>query len=118
MPNSQQTTVVSTVVATGTILPKRGVSRLAAQATANQPIIGFSDHKVEVDEALRLNEGPTSMAESGAAIDGTERRLIMDAQGRVIPWTTGGVVAALLQPGQTATAAGESIEVRPVVNQA
>ena len=123
MSNSQQATQVFTVVAGGTIAAKRGVTRTATQATdgtssAGVAIIGFSDHKVVAGEALRVNVGPTSMAESGAAIDGTERKLKTDASGRVIPWTSGGIVAALLQPGQTATGAGELVEVIPVVGQA
>lgn len=123
MPNSQQATNVSTVVAAGTIAAKRFVTRTATQAndgtsSAGVAVIGVADHAVVTGEALRLLEGPTVMVEAGAAIDGTERRIKTDANGRAIPWTAGGIVAALLQPGQTVTAVGELIEVRVVVNQA
>ncbi|MGL4618874.1 MAG: hypothetical protein ACRCZS_07430 [Chroococcidiopsis sp.] len=54
--------------------------------------------------------GESAFVEAGAACDGTENRLMTDATGRFIPWTTGNNVAARLVRGQTATAAGQFVE--------
>ena len=83
-------------------------------AGAGVAIKGISDHQILANDNGKLNYGPTSMVEAGAAIDGTETRLMSDAQGRAIPWTTGNVVAARFKRGQTATAAGQIIEVFPL----
>ena len=119
MPNSQQATVVLTVVATGTIAKGRGVNWSGAQATDGttsfgQEIIGVADHAAVAGEAMRVIFGVSAMAESGAALDGSEKRLKTDAQGRFIPWTSGSVLAARLLPGQTASAAGQLVEIVPL----
>lgn len=119
MSNSQQATYVMTIVAAGTIAKGRGVTWAATQATdgtasAGDPIIGIADHAAVAGEAVRVILGASAMAESGAALDGTENRLKTDAQGRLIPWTSGSIVAARLVPGQTAAGAGEFPEVVPM----
>lgn len=122
MGAQQVSTVVFTVTATGAIAQRRAVSRTAAQAGAGAgnigvPILGFADFTCVLGEALKVNVGPTALAEAGAAIDGSVATLKTDANGRLIP-TSGGsdVVAAILKPGQTATASGDPIEVVPTVN--
>lgn len=57
--------------------------------------------------------GLTVVVEAGAAIDGVENRLKSNADGQVIPVATPGtdVVAAMLKPGQSATAEGDPVEV-------
>ena len=113
---SQQATIVFTVVAAGTIKGKRGVNWLGQQAVADSAIMGIADCDAVAGDALRVVQGVTAVAESGAAIDGTETRLKTDAQGRLVPWTTGVTVAARLMPGQTATAAGQFVEVFPIIS--
>jgi len=119
MPNSQQTVQSFSIKAAGTIAAKRGVAIDGTQAadgvaSAGVVIIGFADHAAVVGDMVRINRSPTSMAETGAACDGTENRLKTDTLGRVIPWTSGSIVAARLRPGETAAAAGQLIEVIPV----
>lgn len=56
--------------------------------------------------------GITVIVEAGAAIDGVENRLKCDANGRAIPVAAGSdTVAAMLKPGQTASAVGDPVEV-------
>lgn len=119
MANSQQASVTFSIVAQGSIAKGRGVAWSGTQANdgvsaAGVPIMGIADHAAVQGEALRVVFAVSAMAESGAAIDGTENRLKTDAQGRLIPWTNGSVVAARLMPGQTAAAAGEYVEVIPL----
>lgn len=121
MSKQQVATVVRTVHAVGAIAECRAVARNGSQATdgtssAGVNIIGFADTAAADGDNFKLNVGPTSWAEAGAAIDGTELRLKTDANGRVIPWSSGGIVAAILKQGQTATAAGQIVEVIPVVS--
>lgn len=116
MTAQQQATVVFTIVATGNGQQKRGITYAGTQAGAGVAIAGIADHSYVVGDAVRVIQGPTAMAEAGAVIDGTETRLVTDAQGRFIPYTTG-VVAARLRPGQTALIAGELVEVFPYTEQ-
>lgn len=114
----QQANIVSTVVATGAIAPKRGVNFSGAQATAGQACIGVADTAIAIGDAGRVVMGMTAFWEAGAVIDGTENRLMTDAEGRVIPWTSTNNVCARLVPGVTAGGAGEIILVYPVVDVA
>ena len=119
MANSQQGYVTFSIVAQGTIAKGRGVTWAGTQANdgasaAGVPIMGIADHAVVAGEALRVIFAVSAMAESGAALDGVENRLKTDAQGRLIPWTAGSIVAARLLPGQTAAGAGEYVEVVPL----
>ncbi len=111
----QQATQVMTIVATGNGSKGRGVTRIGAQAGAAAAIIGIADTSFVTGDALRVIVGVSADAEAGAAIDGVEARLATDATGRMVPWTAG-IVAALLvpKPGNTATAAGQPVEVIPL----
>ncbi len=80
-------------------------------------VIGFADHGFKIGQAVRINYACTSIAISGAAIDGTERRLKTAANGRLIPWTAGSIVAAVLMQGETAAGAGEKIRVFVMAGQ-
>lgn len=121
MSAQQNASQVISLKPAAAITQKRAVSRAGAQATdgtssAGQNIIGIADENIAAGVVGRVVVGPTAMAEAGAAIDGTEPRLKTDAQGRLIPWTSSSIVAAILKPGQTATAAGDIVEVIPVLN--
>ena len=109
--SSQQTgTQTITIQAAADIPMKRFVGWNDQTATAGAAVKGVSDHVIKSGENGRLIYGITAMVESGAAVDGTETRLASDASGRVIPYTSG-AVAARFKRGQTATAAGQLIEV-------
>lgn len=108
-----------TVRTTGPILKGRGVNWAGAQAVANESIIGIADHNAPAaGEDLRVVPiGCTADADAGAVISSTERRLMTDASGRLIPWTTGNNVAARLVPRNTQNVAsvgiGQTVEVMP-----
>ncbi|MGA7933274.1 MAG: hypothetical protein WCA35_06980 [Kovacikia sp.] len=119
MSAQQVATITVSITAGGTIgdhcaVAVDGTQAGAGVSSAGVVIIGFADHKAEQGDSLKLNRGPTSIAIAGALIDGTENRLKTNASGQLIPWTSGSIVAARLKPGQTATAAGEKIEVFPI----
>lgn len=116
MSKQQIGTRTITVVPAANIAAKRGVTHAWAQATdgtssAGQLILGIADENILAGEAGRVIVGETAIAEAGAAINGSEARLKTDSLGRFIPWTTGAIVAARLVPGQTASAAGQFVEV-------
>ena len=104
-----------TVVATSAIAKGRGVNWAGAQAGAGEAIVGIADHTVAPGDPVRvITTGNTADAEAGAAINGTERRLATDANGRFVPWTAGIVAARLMPRGaNTAGALGDFIEVMP-----
>jgi hypothetical protein len=116
MTAQQIATQTFTITAAGAIAGKRGINMANQQAIANQQIVGVADHDAKLGENLRAIRGITAIVETGAAVNGSESRLVTDADGRFVPWATGGVVAARLKLGQTATGAGQLIEVYPVVN--
>lgn len=113
MTKQQIATRVVTVTPTTDITAKRAVNIAHAQAGANSVILGISDETILAGTSGRVVLGETAIAEAGAAIDGVEQRLMTDSSGRLIPWTSTNVVAAILKPGQTATAAGQFVEVYP-----
>jgi hypothetical protein len=119
MSSQQQATVVFTLVAAGTIKGKRCITYDGVQAGdgggTGVAIAGIADHDGVAGDAIRIIQGSTAMVEAGAALNGSESRLKTDAQGRVIAWTTGSVICARLRIGQTATAAGDLVEVIPYI---
>ncbi len=114
MTISQQATQVCTIVAAGTIIAKRAIAWTGAQAGAGAAIAGIADHSGVAGDAIRVVQGATAVAEAGAAIDGSVANLVCDAQGRLIPAGSGTVVAKLV-PGEVATAAGQYVEVFPLI---
>jgi hypothetical protein len=113
MTKQQIATRVVTIVPAADITAKRAVTMANAQAGANSVILGIADETILAGTSGRVIIGETAIAEAGAAIDGTVQRLMTDSSGRLIPWTSTNVVAAILRPGQTATAAGQFVEVYP-----
>jgi hypothetical protein len=114
MSKQQIATRVVTVTPSANITAKRAVTMAHAQAGANSVILGIADEEILAGTSGRVVLGETAIAEAGAAINGSEQRLMTDAQGRLIPWTSTNVVAAILKPGQTASAAGQFVEVYPL----
>jgi hypothetical protein len=114
---TQQGTSRLSIVATSAIAKGRCVNWNGAQAGAGEAIIGIADYPAVLGDAVRIiPPGLTADAEAGAAINGTERRLATDANGRLIPWTAG-IVAARLVPktaANVAGAAGDFVEVAPI----
>jgi Uncharacterized conserved protein (DUF2190) len=115
---AQQGNLRFTVTATGPIAKGRCVNWNGAQAGANEAIYGIADTPALTGEQVAIiPAGATADAEAGAAINGAERRLMTDAQGRLIPWTTGNIVAARLVPRgleNVASVAGVFVEVAPI----
>lgn len=116
MSKQQRATRTITVVPAATITAKRFVTMAHTQAVANAgaattPLLGVADETITAGNAGRVIRGETAFVEAGAAINGAEQRLQTDSSGRAIVWTTDQNVAAYLVPGQTATAAGQFVEV-------
>ena len=81
-------------------------------AGTNAHVLGVSCEHIGVGENGLIALGETTVVEAGAAIDGTEQRLMSDENGRAIPWTQAtDVTAAMLRPGQIAAGVGDPIEV-------
>lgn len=116
MSKQQRATRTATVVPTANIVAKRFVTLAWTQAVANAgavttPLLGVSNENIKAGNAGLVIRGETAIVESGGTIDGLEARLQTDANGCAIVWLTGQNVAAYLVPGQTATAAGQFVEV-------
>lgn len=103
-------TLIKGFSAAGAIAAKRFVSHTVTQAGAGVTTIGVAENAVESGEDLPVIVVGTSVIEAGAAIDGTVRGVESDASGRAIPLNTG-KLAGVLMPGQTASAAGEFVEI-------
>jgi len=114
----QVSTLVYAVTPTSQILAKRGVTFAGEQATAGQACMGVADTLIEAGVTGRVNLGPTAIWETGALITGTENRLMADANGRVITWTTGNAVVAKRIKGRTSAGAGEMMEVFVIQSEA
>jgi surface antigen len=116
MSKQQRATRTVTVVPAANILAKRFVTMAWAQAGANAgaattPLLGVADENITAGLPGRVIRGETAIVEAGAAIDGEEGRLQTDSVGRVIEWASGQNVVGYLVPGQTATAAGQFVEI-------
>jgi hypothetical protein len=100
---------------TGAIARYRYINRLGAQAATEGALgLGFATKPIVSGEVCRIDFGSTE-AESGAIIDGTNPNLMTDVTGRMIPYVAAAnkSICAILKPGQTASAAGQVIEVIP-----
>ena len=116
MSAQQTATIVFTIRAAADIEEKRFVGWDDKTALPGGAIKGVSDSRIAAGDSGKVIHGPGAMVESGAAIDGIETRLASDIQGRAVPWVSGNTVAARFKVGQTATAAGQIIEVFPVIS--
>lgn len=103
------------ILATGTIAAKRFVTRAGTQAGAAANTIGVSDTAAVSGEYLVVDHLGITVVECGAVLNGSERRLETDANGRAVAYTSGPTVA-LLPPGVTSTAATQEISVLLVQN--
>jgi Uncharacterized conserved protein (DUF2190) len=110
MSKQQLATRVVTVVAAGPLTDRRAVGYDGLIAGANAIILGVADHDAAIGDSTRVIVGESAFVETGAACDGTENRLMTDATGRFVPWTTGNNVAGRLVRLQTATTAGQFVE--------
>ncbi len=106
----KQAAVPLNIHATGTIAAKRFVTRNGTQAGANANTLGVADFAVVAGETALVDHLGISVVECGAVLNGSERRLETDANGRAVPYTTGPVVA-LLPPGIVSTAIGQEVSV-------
>jgi hypothetical protein len=112
MSAQQRATRTITVKPAADIIAKRAVTFDHVQASANaSPILGFANENIKAGYPGLVIRGETAIAEAGAAISGTEPRLMTDSLGRLITWTANNNVVARLVPGQIAYAAGDLIEV-------
>lgn len=112
MSRQQIATRTVTTVPTVDIPAKRAISFTYGLPTAGGAILGIADHNLEANVAGRVIVGESAICETGAAVDAaTETRVMVDAQARMITWTAGNTIAGRLVPGQSATAAGQFVEV-------
>jgi hypothetical protein len=113
---AQQTITPQTILAQGAGFKGQAIGWNCQVAGANVGIMGIADHHFVAGDAVRVLVGHVVDALSGGAIDGTESRLMTNASGKLIPWTTGNVVAArlIVKPGNIATGADQFIEVSPI----
>lgn len=96
--------------ASGAIAAKRFVTHARAQAGAGVAVWGVSEYEAADGEDCAVVVLGTAIVETGAAINGSVRGVESDAQGRAIPRNTG-KLAGFLAPDQTATAAGQFVEI-------
>lgn len=108
--NRQTSTLDMNVRATGAIAARRFMNRAGAQAVAGENTLGVVDVAVASGETARVFHVGMAVVECGAILNGSERRLAADANGRAIAYATGEIVA-LLPPGVTSTAANQEISV-------
>lgn len=113
---AQQATQVQSIVAQSAGSKGQAIGWNCQVAGANAAIMGIADHDFVAGDAIRLIVGVSADALSGAAIDGTENRLMTNASGKLIPWVTGNTIAArlIIKPGNTATGADQFVEVVPI----
>lgn len=112
MTKQQIATRTVTAVPIVDIPAKRAIGFNYGFSAVGGPILGVTDHTFSIGEAGRVIVGESAIIESGGALDpATESRVMVDAQGRAVTWTTGNSIAGRLVPGQTATAAGQFVEI-------
>jgi Uncharacterized conserved protein (DUF2190) len=112
MTSQQKVTEQYSIQAAARIRLKRFVGWDNRESLAGAPIRGVAPETIEPGEVGPCIKSISAIVESGAAISGTETRIVSDAQGRAIPFAgTGTVVGRLMTPSQTATAAGQFVEV-------
>jgi hypothetical protein len=114
MAEQQTCTLYYTVVATGNLTRGCGIGWDGALPAAGASIQGIANTNIATGFVGQCNVGPTSIAIAGAVLTTANLELQVDAQGRFIPKAAGKTVA-MLKAGQTAAAAGELIEVIPVI---
>ena len=119
MSAQQLATEVYSIIADQKIRAQRFIGWNDRECAANATCKGVSRATIEAGDTGAVIKGITAQVESGAAIDGTEMRIVSDAQGRAIPHPgtgTPAIVGRLRNKTQTATAAGQPVEVHIFVN--
>ena len=113
---AQQIIATQSILAQGAGSKGQAIGWNCQVAGANAAIMGIADHNFVAGDAVRVIVDVVADALSGAAIDGTESRLMTNAAGKLIPWTTGNIVAArlIVKPGNVATGADQVVEVSPI----
>lgn len=103
------------ILATGAIAAKRFVTHAGTQAGAAAKVLGVSDTAIASGEYGVVDVFGITVVEAGAVLNGSEKRLQTDADGRAVAYTAGPVVAYLAN-GSTSTAAGQEISVLLIQN--
>lgn len=103
-----------TVTAAGAIEPHRFVTHTGAQAGAGANTLGVARTRADEGQDLAVDVLGTAIVEAGAAIAEGDA-LEADTQGRAVPQDTGPTAARALI-GQSASAAGEFVEVALIPN--
>ncbi|KAF1041336.1 MAG: hypothetical protein GAK35_03390 [Herbaspirillum frisingense] len=100
-----------TVTASAVLTRFRAVTAAGAHAAAD--IFGVTKTDAAVGNLVQVDVAGTTTMESGAAIPAGTKYVVPDAQGRAIPGGAAAANAVLgkLLPGQSASGAGELIEV-------
>jgi hypothetical protein len=111
MTTQQKVVEQYSIFAAATIRPKRFVGWDNRECTAGAATRGVAQETIALNECGPIVKTISAIVETGAAINGTETRLVSDAQGRAIPYAgTGVVVGRLMTANQTAIGAGEFVE--------
>lgn len=107
----------TTLMPRGNLKARTFVNWQGMQAGAASNTMGLAEVDGHVDSGfvIPVITLGTGIALAGAPLDGTETRLQTDANGMVVPYTSGPLVARLI-PGQVAGAAGLPVEVFVIPN--
>lgn len=96
-----------TVIAAATLSANRGVTVGGGIPSAGAPIAGFTRTSASAGDPVPVDCGGTVIAETGAAIP-AGAAVEVDAQGRVVPLSSGTKVGRMA-PGQAAAAAAGAL---------
>ena len=114
MSRQSQQLLALSLTATGAIGEYRFVSAAVAQAGAAVNTFGVARMAAAIGETIPVDAVGTAIVESGAAI-AAGALVETDASGRAVTRSAGPIVARVL-PGQSASAAGQFIEVLLIPN--
>ena len=114
MSRQSQPSVTLSLTATGVIGEYRFVNTAVAQAGAASNTLGVARMAAAIGDTIPVDAAGTAIVETGAAI-AAGALVATDASGRAVTWAAGAAVARVL-PGQSASAAGQFVEVMLIPN--
>ena len=114
MSRQSQPSVTLSITTTGIIAEYRFVNTAAAQAGAASNTLGVARMAAAVGDVIPVDAVGTAIVETGAAL-AAGTLVATDASGRAVAWAAGAAVARVL-PNQSASAAGQFVEVLLIPN--
>lgn len=112
MAGSSKAELLLTVIATGTLTRRRGVTIAGATVAAAATALGIAQTDGSTGDAVPVNVLGTAVAEAGAAI-AAGAALEYDASGRVVTKSAGVTIGRALA---AAGAAGDDVEILLIPN--